>query len=125
MIPSRTSFINTSILVTLLMCYHRYRSISDPLEYHSEQLTTNKGYWVLKATFCCLFLGWAANLPHFFETQIVFNTHEYWCGTQNNDNYHICFKQPFVSYETYENGTSYYVSRSSNIHASIQKYWLN
>ena len=91
--PCRTSFINTSMLITLLMCYHRYRSISDPLAYHSDQLITNKGFWAIKATFVSLFLGWIANLPAFFEFQIIFNTHEYW--------------------KKYDNGTSYYVSNIS------------
>ena len=71
-----------------------YCLISEPLAYHSDQLTTNKGIWALKATFCSALLGWAANLPALFETQIIFNTHEYW--------------------EKFENGTSYYVSPITN-----------
>ena len=71
-----------------------YCLISEPLAYHSDQLTTNKGIWALKATFCSVLLGWAANSPALFETQIIFNTHEYW--------------------KKFENGTSYYVSPVTN-----------
>ena len=87
-----------------------YCLISEPLAYHSDQLTTNKGIWALKATFCSVLLGWAANSPALFETQIIFNTHEYW--------------------KKFENGTSYYVSPITNSWFQIEmiiykKYFRN
>ena len=88
----------TTLTLSTLLNYSQpvlpYCLISEPLAYHSDQLTTNKGIWALKATFCSVLLGWAANLPALFETQIIFNTHEYW--------------------KKFENGTSYYVSPITN-----------
>lgn len=83
------------------MSYHRYQSISDPINYRNEQQDGgSKKFKAAIAIFKCIAVGWSFSIPTFFEPAIVFNTHEYWEMDEEIGSIYVSSKKPFIALST-------------------------
>lgn len=98
-IPFRACFITSSLALTLLLSFHRYRSINDPHNYYAEQQIQNKPRKAMKLAFCSFLGSWIVNLSVFFEPVIVLNTHEYWNVDEYNNSFYVSMHQKVLSSE--------------------------